>query len=134
MKALGAALTILAGTTIAAPVVAQSDYPQAAIRFINASSAGGASDIFARSVAEELSKQLKQPVIIENRPGGGFNIASRACADAAPDGYTFCVLPGEPLGTAATPPARLWAGSGRSNTKASSLSWLLRQVSRRTAW
>jgi len=95
MKALGVALTILAGTAIAAPAMAQSDYPQATIRFINASSAGGASDIFARSVAEELSKKLKQPVIIENRPGGGFNIASRACADAAPDGYTFCVLPGE---------------------------------------
>lgn len=95
MRVLVAALTILAGTAAAAPALAQGDYPQATIRFINASSAGGASDIFARTVADDLSKSLKQPVIIENRPGGGFNIASRACADAAPDGYTFCVLPGE---------------------------------------
>ena len=95
MRALGAGLMLLTGVAIAVPAQAQSDYPKSTIRFINASSAGGVSDIFARSVAEELSKSLKQPVIIENRPGGGFNIASRACADAEPDGYTFCVLPGE---------------------------------------
>lgn len=98
MRALSAGLIILASTAAGiAPVHAQSDYPKSTIRFINASSAGGVSDIFARSVADELSKRLKQPVIIENRPGGGFNIATRACADAEPDGYTFCVLPGEPV-------------------------------------
>jgi tripartite-type tricarboxylate transporter receptor subunit TctC len=95
MKALSAALLLLAGAAVTTPALAQSDYPKSTIRFINASSAGGISDIFARAVADELTKRLKQPVIIENRPGGGFNIASRACADADPDGYTFCVLPGE---------------------------------------
>ncbi len=77
------------------PALALDDYPKASIRFINASSAGGVSDIFAKALAEELGKSLKQPLIIENRPGGSFNIATRACADADPDGYTFCVIPGE---------------------------------------
>jgi tripartite-type tricarboxylate transporter receptor subunit TctC len=95
MKFLATGLTMLAGAAMMSPALAQSDYPKSTIRFINASSAGGASDIFARVLAEELGKSLKQSVIIENRPGGGFNIASRACADADPDGYTFCVLPGE---------------------------------------
>ncbi len=77
------------------PAVAQESYPKAPITFINASSAGGASDIFMRALSEELQKVFKQPAIIENRPGGAFNIAGRACAEAKPDGYTFCVLPGE---------------------------------------
>lgn len=97
MRAVAAGLVLIVGAALATPAPAQSDYPKATIRFVNASSAGGVSDIFGRSLAEELSKSLKQPVIIENRPGGGFNIATRACADAEPDGYTFCVLPGEPV-------------------------------------
>ena len=48
-------------------------------------------------MAEELQKRLGQPFIVENRPGGGLNIGTRACAEAAPDGYTFCVLSGEPV-------------------------------------
>ena len=43
------------------------------------------------------AKALGQPFVVENRPGGGLNIGSRACAEAAPDGYTFCVLSGEPV-------------------------------------
>jgi tripartite-type tricarboxylate transporter receptor subunit TctC len=35
--------------------------------------------------------------VIENRPGGAINIGTRACAEAAPDGYTICIIPGEPL-------------------------------------
>jgi tripartite-type tricarboxylate transporter receptor subunit TctC len=77
------------------PVANASDYPKSTIRIINASSVGGVSDIFVRSVAEELRIRLKQPIIIENRPGGAFNIATRACSDAAPDGYTFCALPSD---------------------------------------
>ena len=77
------------------PCVAQEGASKPTIRFINASSAGGASDIFMRALIDELQKALRQPAIIENRPGGGFNIAARACADAGPDDYTFCVLPGE---------------------------------------
>lgn len=74
-----------------------SDYPTKPIRVIIAVSPGGIADIFMRALGERLSAQLKQPFIMENRPGGAFNIASRNCAEAAPDGYTICVLPGEPL-------------------------------------
>jgi tripartite-type tricarboxylate transporter receptor subunit TctC len=77
-------------------VVAQ-DYPTRPIRVIATSSAGGTSDIFMRALAEELHKSLGQPIVVENRPGGAFNIGARACAEAAPDGYTLCIIPGEPL-------------------------------------
>ena len=58
---------------------------------------GGGGDVFTRLMAEELQKRFGQPFIVENRPGGGLNIGTRACAEAAPDGYTFCVLSGEPV-------------------------------------
>lgn len=74
-----------------------SDYPSKPIRVIIAVSPGGVADIFMRALGERLSASLKQPLIMENRPGGAFNIATRNCAEAAPDGYTICLLPGEPL-------------------------------------
>ena len=95
MRSLYCAAFAAATVVLSLPVAAQEPYPKAPITFINASSAGGASDIFMRALSEELQKVMKQPAIIENRPGGGFNIAARACAEAKPDGYTFCVLPGE---------------------------------------
>jgi tripartite-type tricarboxylate transporter receptor subunit TctC len=78
------------------PAFAQ-DYPTRPIRVIASSSAGGTSDVFMRALGEELQKRLGQPIVVENRPGGAFNIGARACAEAPPDGYTFCILPGEPL-------------------------------------
>ena len=78
------------------PVRAQ-DYPSRPIRVIAVTSAGGTSDIFMRALGDELHKSLGQPIIIDNRPGGAFNIWSRACAEAAPDGYTICIIPSEPL-------------------------------------
>ncbi len=73
------------------------DYPSRPIRVIAVTSAGGTSDIFMRALADEMHKGLGQPIVIENRPGGAFNIGARACAEAAPDGYTICILPGEPI-------------------------------------
>jgi tripartite-type tricarboxylate transporter receptor subunit TctC len=81
----------------AAPRALAQDYPTRPIRVIATSSAGGTSDIFMRALADELHKSLGQPFIVENRPGGAFNIGARACAEAAPDGYTLCIIPGEPL-------------------------------------
>ena len=68
------------------------DYPNKPIHVITTSSAGGISDIFMRVLGEELHKSLGQPIIIDNRPGGQGNIAARACTEAAPDGYTICII------------------------------------------
>jgi tripartite-type tricarboxylate transporter receptor subunit TctC len=87
---------IVAGAFIVAPAEAQP-YPAKPVRIITANSAGGTSDIFVRALGDELQKRWAQPVIIENRSGGGMNIAGRACADATNDGYTICILPNETL-------------------------------------
>jgi len=76
---------------------ASQDYPNKPIRVIVGSSPGGISDVFVRSLGEELHRRLGQPLIIENRSGGAFNIAARACAEGSSDGYTICILPNEPL-------------------------------------
>lgn len=83
-----------AAALIASPVLAQ-DYPSKPMRVIGASAAGGISDIFMRSLGEGLHKKWGHPVIIENRPGGNFNIGTRACAEAPPDGYTICIISNE---------------------------------------
>src|SRR5229473_630907 len=85
-----------AGLAITAPAAAQT-YPTKPVRVITANSAGGTSDIFVRALGDELQKRWGQPVIIDNRSGGGMNIAGRACAEAPNDGYTICILPNETL-------------------------------------
>jgi tripartite-type tricarboxylate transporter receptor subunit TctC len=77
--------------------VCADDYPSRPIHVLTTSSAGGISDIFMRVLGEELNKRLGQPLIIENRPGGSGNIASRACQDAQPDGYTICIINADPM-------------------------------------
>ena len=81
-----------------APVAASAqDWPTKPVRIIIPLGPGGGGDVFTRLMAEELQKQFGQPFIVENRPGGGLNIGTRACAEAVPDGTTFCVLSGEPV-------------------------------------
>jgi tripartite-type tricarboxylate transporter receptor subunit TctC len=79
-----------------APASAQ-DYPTRPIRALTATSAGGTSDVFMRVLGEEARKRWGQPIVVENRPGGAMNVGGRACADAANDGYTICILPPETL-------------------------------------
>ena len=92
-----AGFLILAAWFGAVPLAPAQDYPARPVRIIIPLGPGGGGDIFTRLLAEELQKRLGQPFIVENRPGGGLNIGTRACAEAAPDGYTFCVLSGEPV-------------------------------------
>ena len=73
------------------------DWPSRPVRIIIPLGAGGGGDVFTRAIADELQKSFGQPFVVENRPGGGLNIGTRACAEATPDGYTFCVLSGEPV-------------------------------------
>ena len=89
-------LAALAWLALAVPASAQ-DWPTRPVKIIIPLGPGGGGDVFARLLAEELQKRLGQPFVVENRPGGGLNIGSRACAEAPPDGTTFCVLSGEPV-------------------------------------
>jgi tripartite-type tricarboxylate transporter receptor subunit TctC len=73
---------------ISLPVFAQ-DYPNKPIRFISSTPPGATPDVCTRLFAELLSVELKNPVIVENRPGANGLIAVEAAARSAPDGYTF---------------------------------------------
>jgi len=83
-----AAAALAWAALLSAPAQAQ-DYPSKPIRIIVPFSPGGAVDGPTRAVAQELSKRLKQQVIIENKPGAGATIGSELVAKSAPDGYTL---------------------------------------------
>jgi tripartite-type tricarboxylate transporter receptor subunit TctC len=81
--ALAAALLALsAGSAFA------QNYPNRPIRVLVPFAAGGAVDTLARLIGQKMSEGLGQPVIIENRPGAGGNLASDVLAKSPPDGYT----------------------------------------------
>jgi tripartite-type tricarboxylate transporter receptor subunit TctC len=72
----------------AGAVVAQG-FPDRPIRWLVGYPPGGASDVFARLIAGEMGPRLGQPVVVENRPGGGAVLASELASRAAPDGHTL---------------------------------------------
>jgi len=77
---------------IIAPASAQEDpskYPSRAIHIIVGFAAGGGNDIIARVFGQKLSESFGQPVIVENKPGGGAIVATEYVAKSAPDGYTL---------------------------------------------
>jgi tripartite-type tricarboxylate transporter receptor subunit TctC len=67
-------------------------YPARPIRLIVGYTPGGSADLTSRLMGQWLSERLGQPFIIENRPGGGTNIATEAVVRAEPDGYTFLLV------------------------------------------
>src|SRR5580698_5235662 len=68
------------------------DYPNRPIRMIVPVGAGGVTDILARLIGKSITDQLGQPVVIENRPGAGGTLGTRAVAQAEPDGYTLLMV------------------------------------------
>ncbi|MFZ2068846.1 MAG: tripartite tricarboxylate transporter substrate binding protein [Xanthobacteraceae bacterium] len=88
MAAVVAAATLV--WLVALPHVARAqDYPSHAIRLVLPQPPGGAIDLIARTLADRLSAQMKQPVIVENRPGANGGLAAGDVVRAAPDGYTL---------------------------------------------
>jgi tripartite-type tricarboxylate transporter receptor subunit TctC len=77
--------------------VAQQAYPSRVIRMIVPFGAGGPADIVARSIAEKMTESMKQPVVIENRPGADTLIAMELVAKAPADGYTLVYAIGSAL-------------------------------------
>jgi tripartite-type tricarboxylate transporter receptor subunit TctC len=67
------------------------NYPSKPIRLLVPFAPGGSSSIVARLAAEEMSKGLGQPIVIENKGGGGGNLAMQEAAQAEPDGYTLII-------------------------------------------
>ncbi len=84
-------LAILSTIAVAEPTshARAESYPSAPIKLVLPLAAGGATDNLARIVGNAVSATLAQPIIIENRPGGGGSIASNAVAKAKADGYTL---------------------------------------------
>ena len=70
---------------------AQDVWPSRPVKLVVASSAGGGTDTFARFIGQALTEALKQPFLVDNRPGAGGNIGVEAVAKSPPDGYTFLV-------------------------------------------
>lgn len=89
-KSILAAITSLIGLTMSAQTIASS-YPDRPIRLITPYAAGGLSDILARTLAQELSERLGQPVVVENRTGAGGIIGTDLVAKSRPDGYTLSI-------------------------------------------
>lgn len=80
---------------LAAPLVVRSAkadaFPSRPIKLIVPFGPGGTADIIARKVSSHASDQLKQSIVVENRPGAGGSVGAAAVASAPPDGYTICL-------------------------------------------
>jgi tripartite-type tricarboxylate transporter receptor subunit TctC len=88
---------VLLWQAAARPVGAQEAYPSRVVRIVVPFPAGGTADILPRIVADRLSEQWRQPVIIENRAGAGGNIGAEAVAGSPPDGYVLLASPPGPI-------------------------------------
>src|ERR1044071_2494245 len=88
LRALAAGALI--ATALVRPAAAQT-YPSQNVNVVVAFPAGGPADIIGRLVASKLEARLKQSFVVENRGGAGGNLAAKAVAGAAPDGYTLLV-------------------------------------------
>ncbi|MBM9592996.1 Bug family tripartite tricarboxylate transporter substrate binding protein [Roseitranquillus sediminis] len=85
------ALAVTAGLALAGTAHAQEDFPQQPVTIVVPFSPGGSNDIVARQLGQQLQELWGEPVVIENRPGGGATIGSAYLAEQDPDGYTLMI-------------------------------------------
>ena len=88
-RTIAALAGLLGGALLAGPASAQDAYPSRPITLIVPFPPGGSADVVIRPVAAKVADALKQPIVIDNRSGGGGNIAAQVTKQAAPDGYTL---------------------------------------------
>ena len=86
-------VAVVLATAWQMPASAQQPYPSRPVRIISIFPPGGGNDVICRAVAQKLTENLKQQVIVENRPGANGIIGTEAAARSAPDGYTFTLIP-----------------------------------------
>ncbi|MCC7079108.1 MAG: tripartite tricarboxylate transporter substrate binding protein [Burkholderiales bacterium] len=91
------ALLCLAGPFLSTVAAAQGGFPSKPIRFVVGYGPGSTLDIMARTLGPHLHTALGQPVIVDNRPGGGGRVGTDAVAKAAPDGHTLAMTALGPL-------------------------------------
>jgi len=91
-RAASTALALLALVGLTPACRAQDSYPAKPVHILVPFTPGGAVDIVARTLADELGKRWPVNIIVDNRPGAGGTIAADATAKAAPDGYTLAVV------------------------------------------
>jgi tripartite-type tricarboxylate transporter receptor subunit TctC len=89
IRALAALATLL---LLSGAASAQAPFPSRPVHLLVPFPPGGAVDIVARTLGDELAKRWGQPIVIENRPGAGGTIAAEVAAKAAPDGYTIILV------------------------------------------
>ena len=92
------AMSAIAAVAFSGWVFSQDTYPSRPIRLIVSFTPGGGADLTARTLGAKMSEQLKQPVVVENRPGANGLVGAGAVAQSAPDGYTILLTDRGALG------------------------------------
>jgi tripartite-type tricarboxylate transporter receptor subunit TctC len=91
VRSLVAAAVIVACALLIAQHADAEDYPSRPVKLLVGAPPGGTTDTVARALAEPMATALRQPVVVDNRPGAGGNLAADAVAKSAPDGHTLLV-------------------------------------------
>src|SRR5438094_6432066 len=87
-RVLGVAIALHLGAALAHP------WPSKALKLVTPFPPGGSADVIARLIGQQLSEQLGQPVVIDNRPGAGGVVGNEYAAKQPPDGYTLLLITG----------------------------------------